>query len=95
VRTKPFKLSSPLDQPREIRRSISESRQADQLAEHAVMRAFAVFRAIKFPNRDLSREQAKIVERLDRATDQLGDARAALGDAVYQMEQVLREAGVG
>jgi hypothetical protein len=41
--SKEFKLSSPLDVAAELRRARHEAVQADQLAEHAVMRANAVY----------------------------------------------------
>lgn len=89
-----FKVSSPLNMPAELRKAARESRQADQLAEHAVMRAFAVYRALKFNTKiPKTTELEKTLERLDRATEQLGDARASLGDAVYQVEQILKEIG--
>ncbi len=89
---KDFKLSSPLNQASELRKAAKESRQADQLTEYAVMRAFEVFRVLKFGKLQGPGLQ-KAIDRLDRATEQLGDARAALGDAVYQIEQVLKETG--
>jgi len=93
--TKEFKLSKPLNGPAELRKAIREAREADALAEHAVMRAFEVYRILKFatPNRTAAGDRA--MERLDRATEQLGEARAALADAAYQVEQVLEETGHG
>jgi len=89
-----FKLSKPLNMPAELRKAARESRRADELAEHAVMRAFEVFRVLKF-SKTLPKtpEVEKAISRLDRATEQLGDARAALGDAVHQVEKVLEESG--
>ena len=88
---KSFKLSSPLNQPSELHRAVREARQADQLAEYAIMRAFEVYRVHKFGGQGGSE---KVISRLDRATEELGNARQALGDAVYQMETLLKEAGV-
>jgi len=87
-----FKISSPLDQVAELRRAAREARQADALAEQAVMRAFEVYRTLKFGQAETPE---KVLDRLDRASDQLGSARFALGDASYQIEQLLRETGNG
>lgn len=89
---KEFKLSKPLNEAAELRKAARAGREADQLAEHSVRRAFEVFRVLKFGRRS-GPGLEKAIERLDRATEQLGDARAALGDAVYQIEQVLKETG--
>lgn len=91
---KEFKLTKPLDMPVELRRARGEVLRADQLAEHAHMRLFEVYRVLKFSEGlELTPEGRKALERLDRATSILSDVRGALGDAAYQVEQVLREAG--
>lgn len=87
---KDFKLSSPLDASAELRKAVREGRQADHLVENAVMRAFEVFRTLKF-GKFSGPGLLKVIDRLDRATEQLGDARTALADAVYQIDQVLKE----
>jgi len=89
-RTKEIKLSSPLDEASELQRALRELHQADQLAERAVVRIFAVFRNLKFGQ---PKGPDKAVERLDRAHDQVGNSRFALKDAAHQLEQVLKEAG--
>lgn len=85
-----LKLSKPLNQVLEVKNAIRQARKADQLTEHAVMRAFEVFRVLKFGQ---PAGPASALGRLDRATEQLGEARSALGDAVHQLERLLYEAG--
>ena len=85
-----FKLSSPLDQPKEIKQAIREARHADQLVEFAHMRAFEVFRVLKFGKFQPTPVQ---IQRLDRATERLAEARTTLGDAVHQLEKLLAESG--
>jgi len=87
---KDFKLSSPLQPVPEIKNAIREARKADALTEFAVMRANAVFSVLKFGKEKGSALQ---IDRLDRATNQFANARAALGEAVYQLEKLLMEAG--
>jgi hypothetical protein len=91
---KEFKISSPLDVSFELRRALRESSRADQLAEHAFMRTFEVYRALKFSKgQALTPEGEAALKRLDRATDALSSTRTELAEAVYQVEQVLKEAG--
>lgn len=87
-----FKLSRPLNEPAELGRAAREARQADQLAEFAVMRAFEVYRVHKFGHSKTSASD-EVIRRLDRATARLGDAREALGEAVYQFEELLARVG--
>lgn len=90
---KEFKLTKPLDLQVELHKAAKEARQADQLAEFAVMRAFEVYRVLKFRKEGtLTPEGQKALERLDRATEALGNARGELGDAVYQIEEILKTA---
>ncbi len=90
---KEFKLTKPLDLQVELRKAAKEARQSDQLAEFSVIRAFEVYRVLKFRKEDtLTPEGQKALERLDRATEALGNARGELGDAVYQIEEVLKTA---
>ncbi len=90
---KEFKISRPLNMEAELLKAAKEAKQADQLAEFAVMRAFEAYRVLKFRKEGpLTAEGQKALERLDRATEALGDARFKLGDAVYQIEEVLKTA---
>ena len=85
-----FKLSSPLDQPKEVKQAVRDARKADQLVEFAHMRAFEVFRVLKFGKFSPTPVQ---LQRLDRATEQLSAARTTIADAVHQLEKLLAEAG--
>jgi hypothetical protein len=91
---KEFKISSPLNMPVELRRALREAVQADQLAEYAHMRLANVYQVLKFTRgQRLTPDGEKSLERLDRALDVLASARSDLGDASYQVEQVLLAAG--
>ena len=65
-------------------------RKADQLAEFAHMRAFEVFRMLKF---GASKGNPVQIQRLERATEQLTETRTNLAEAVHQLEKLLAEAG--
>jgi hypothetical protein len=81
---------SSTNQVTEIKQAIREARRADKLAEQAAMRTFEVFRQLKFGQ---PTGPASAVACLDKAHDQLGEARFALGDTVHQLEKLLRQAG--
>jgi hypothetical protein len=85
-----FKISSPLNQVTEIKQAIRESRKADMLAQQAAIRTFQVFRALKFDNPS---GPPSAISALDRAHDQIGEARFALKDATDHLEKLLRQAG--
>lgn len=82
--------NAPLDQVAELKQAIQEARKADQLAEKAAVRTFMVFREMKF-GKPTGPQVA--IDILDRTHDQLGDARAALQDALHQLERLLQRAG--
>jgi DNA-binding transcriptional LysR family regulator len=89
--SKELKLTAPLDLEVEVLKAARETRRADQLAELAIQRAFAVFQVLKFPKKqELTPEGQKYLERVERAYDQLGEARHAMNDAAYQLEQLLK-----
>lgn len=84
-----FKISEPLDAPRELKKAIAEAKRADQLAEFAHMRLESVRHQLK----EIPHPEARaMVDRLDHATEYLSDSRLKLGDTVYQVERVLADA---
>jgi hypothetical protein len=74
----------------EIKQAIREARKADQLAEHVAVRTFEVFRSMKFGQPS---GPPSAIDRLDKAHDQVGEARFALREAVHQLEKLLQQAG--
>jgi hypothetical protein len=85
-----FKISSPLNQVTEIKQAIRESRKADQIIQQAAIRTFEVFRSLKFGE---TAGPPSTIARLDRAHDQIAEARFALKDTIHQLEKLLQQAG--
>jgi hypothetical protein len=76
---------------RAMTRAMKSAAAADKLAEKAAIDTFEAFRIMKFGKTPLSPKGQKAMERADKAHDHLGNARAALGDAVYQLEQAVKD----
>jgi len=74
-----------LDPVKEIQQAIKECKKADALAEAAHMRLMRVYWFVK--NTDPS---SIVVDRIDKATSVLTDSRTNFGDAVYQLEKLLK-----
>lgn len=97
------KLSQPLDQVAEVKKALRDLWRADELAEQAAVRIFAVFHELKFgrplhpPPGDDGRRSPRgpeyMVSRLDRSHDQVGEARPALKDAAHQLQMLLQAGG--
>lgn len=64
--------------------------EADRLTERAAMATFDVFHLLKFGRVALSINGEAALESVDKAHDHEGGARGELGDAVYQIEKVLK-----
>lgn len=72
-----------------VRLATAAAKKADTAAEVAAMRTYDAFHILKFGKAALSPQGQRALERLDKAHDQLGGARHELGNAHYQLEQVL------
>lgn len=68
-----------------VRKAIRDCKKADKLSEVAHMRLYWVVKAgIQL------RADDDVLGRLDKATSVLSDSRQNFGDAVYQLEQILK-----
>ena len=76
-----FRLSYPLDEPREVRKAVTEAVHADKLLEHAIRRTWEVYHKNRFAGGGRVRE-SPVVGALDEAHDALGLAREAVGNAI-------------
>ena len=85
-----FKISSPLHEVAEIKQAIREARKADQIIQQAAIRTFEVFRSLKFGE---PAGPPSTISHLDRAHDQIGEARFALKDTIHHLEKLLQQAG--
>ena len=88
-----FRLSYPLDEPREVRKAVTEAVHADKLLEHAIRRTWEVYHKNRFAGGGRVRE-SPVVGALDEAHDALGLAREAVGNAIEHLESALKKAGV-
>lgn len=76
-----------------MKRAEAAARKSDTLAEQAAMAAHRAYEILRFGKTELSPEGRAVMERLDKAHDKAGDARHALGDVVYQLEQAQKAGG--
>ena len=78
-------MDKKLNPKRTVKAAVAACRRADLLAEKVHMdlsRLYWLFR--KDPG-----DHQHVLQRLDRATDALSDARQEFGDAVYALEKLL------
>lgn len=87
-----FKISSPLNQATELKKTLAEIMKGDGLAEFSHMRLEAVRNSIK--HLAGSPQAADIIARLDTATNDLGSIRQYFADAAYQIEEIIRKANI-
>ena len=78
-------MTKKLNPDRDVRRAIADCRRADLLAEQVHMSLSRIYWLFKH---DPGNHQ-HVLQRLDRATDVLSDARQKFGDAVYALEKLL------
>jgi hypothetical protein len=83
------------DMKKKLRQARAALAKADKLAEQATMISFDAYWVLKRADQKgtLTEKGRKALERLDKANDRCGDAREALGDAHYQIEEVLKAGG--
>jgi len=78
----------------EIKRKLEKiahaAKKADKLAEQIAMDSFDVFRVLKFGKKDLTAAGERMMKRVDKVHAASGDARASLGDVVWQVEEALK-----
>ncbi len=87
---KEVKLSSPLDHVKEVKQALRDLWRAEELAEQAAVRIFAVFRELKFSE---PQRPGSAIARLDHAHGALADANPSLRDSAHQLEMLLRAGG--
>jgi len=78
-------MPSKLNPERVVRSSVAACKKADLVAEKVHMDLSRVYWLFKKDSGDHQR----VLERLDKATDALSDARQKFGDAVYELEKLL------
>jgi signal transduction histidine kinase len=89
-----LKTSKSLDVRADLLKASREVAQAGRLSETAHARLFAVYQALKFAkNQRLTPDGAVVLERTDRATNDLANAIEELRDAVHQVERSLQLVG--
>lgn len=86
-----FKISSPFNQPAELKKALAEISRGDELAEFSHMRLETIRISLKHL---LDKQAADVVARLDTATNSLGSARQYFADAAYQVEEIMRKANI-
>lgn len=85
----PKKKPQPYSNPRAvIRRAIQNCRKADALSEEVHMDLSNLYWVVK-AGIDVPSDP-DVLRRLDTATTVLSDARQSFGDAVHQLEQILK-----
>ena len=76
-----------------VKRAAAAAHKADHYAEQAAMASFEAFRLLQFGRVPLTAEGERAKGATDKAHDRLSDARHALGDAVWQLEEKAKTRG--
>lgn len=71
-----------------VRRAIRDCKKADKLSEETHMSLFNLYWRVKH-GIEMPADEA-VLKHLDTATSVLSDSRQNFGDAVYQLEQLLK-----
>ena len=79
-----------IDTKRTLKSNLTSIARQDAAAEQSHMQLFGIYRMLKFGKSPLTPEGEKAIGRLDAALDDLANSRQLLGDAHYQIEEILK-----
>jgi len=75
---------------RTLKSNLASISRQDAAVEQSHMQLFSIYRMLKFGKSPLTPEGEKAIGRLDAALSDLSDARQLLGNAHYQLEEILK-----